>query len=368
MFDPRTAKVLATICAFVAIAALLVGVRHTLVVILFAVLFAYLLEPLVFRIQNSPLARQSRPLAILGTYLAIAIAVGLLILLFGPRVAADAQHFTQSLPGLLEKVTTGKIVWQFGSRHGWSYDTQLKIEQFIAEHQDTILAWTGQVGTAVAKSLQNLMWVVLVPILAIFFLRDGRQFAESFLHIFDENGRRRFWRGVFHDLDEMLAYFIRAQMVLAAISLVAYSTVLTLMHFPYALVLGLAAGVMEFIPVVGPLAAAVAIVGVGFLTAYRHLLAIVLFLAIWRVVQDYFTVPRVMGSRLRLHPLAAIVAVLMGGELGGVLGVYLSIPAAAAMRIVWLRWQKYAAANTATPPKSAAAGGKLRTGTANVKG
>ena len=100
MFDPRTAKVLATICAFVAIAALLFGVRHTLVVIRFAVLFAYLLEPplepLVFRIEDSLLARQSPPLAILETYVAIAMAAAALILLFGGRVAADA-HFIQSL-------------------------------------------------------------------------------------------------------------------------------------------------------------------------------------------------------------------------------------------------------------------------------
>jgi predicted PurR-regulated permease PerM len=70
------------------------------------------------------------------------------------------------------------------------------------------------------------------------------------------------------DLDVMLAHFIRAQLILAGISLVAYSVVLTALRFPYALVLGFAAGAMEFIPVVGPLVAALAIVFVGFLTTY----------------------------------------------------------------------------------------------------
>lgn len=97
---PTHGKSVSDNCAFVAIAALLFGVRHTLVVILFAVLFAYLLEPplepLVFRIEDSLLARQSRPLAILETYVAIAMAAAALILLFGGRVAADA-HFIQSL-------------------------------------------------------------------------------------------------------------------------------------------------------------------------------------------------------------------------------------------------------------------------------
>ena len=124
---------------------------------------------------------------------------------------------------------------------------------------------------------------------------------------------------------------------------VAYSVVSSVLRFPYALVLGFAAGAMEFIPVVGPLVAALVIVFVGFLTTYPHLWSLVLFFALWRVVQDYFVSPRVMGGTLKVHPLAAIAAVLMGAELGGVLGVYLSIPVAATIRIVWVRWQKYSA-------------------------
>jgi predicted PurR-regulated permease PerM len=191
--------------------------------------------------------------------------------------------------------------------------------------------------------LQSVIWVVLIPVLAVFFLRDGRQFSATLLHTFSELNQRRFLRLIMTDLDVMLAHFIRAQLILAGISLVAYSAVLSVLRFPYALVLGFAAGAMEFIPVVGPLVAALVIVFVGFLTAYPHLWALILFFAVWRVVQDYFVSPRVMGGTLKVHPLAAIAAVLMGAELGGVLGVYLSIPVVATIRIVWVRWQKYSA-------------------------
>ncbi len=229
--------------------------------------------------------------------------------------------------------------------------TQHKIEQFIAAHQTEILAWSGRAGTAVAKALQSLIWVVLIPILSIFFLRDGRQFSASLLHTFGEVKQRRFLRLIMTDLDVMLAHFIRAQLTLAGISLVVYSVVLTALRFPYALALGFAAGAMEFIPVVGPLVAALVIVFVGFLTGYPHLWALILFFAVWRVVQDYVVSPRVMGGTLELHPLAAIAAVLMGGELGAVLGIYLSIPVVATIRIVWVRWQKYSAAIATAAPQ-----------------
>jgi predicted PurR-regulated permease PerM len=350
IFDRHTARVLATICAFIAIGAFLYGVRHTVVVMLFAVLFAYLLEPIVRRIEGSMLARGSRWLAILETYLAIGAILTALGILFGPKLLEDARLLSQLLPGYLEKITTGKIVWQFGSRYGWSYDTQIKIELFIAAHQAQILAWSGRAGTLVAKALPNVIWIVLVPILAVFFLHDGRMFSAKVLRTFGEGYPRLLLREIMIDLDQMLAHFIRAQLTMAGISLVAYSVVFTALRFPYALVLGFAAGAMEFIPVVGPLLAAVAIVIVGFLSDYAHLWAIILFLVIWRVVQDYVVSPRVLGGTLKLHPLAAIAAVLMGGELGGVLGVYLSIPIAASIRIVWVSWRKYSSATTATSP------------------
>jgi len=114
------------------------------------------------------------------------------------------------------------------------------------------------------------------------------------------------------------------------------------MGVPYALVLGAAGGMMEFIPVVGPLVAAIMILAVALLMGYAHWLVLLIFLIAWRLVQDYLISPRIMGESLELHPLAAIFGVLAGGEMAGVLGVYLSIPVMASLRIVWRRWRLYA--------------------------
>jgi predicted PurR-regulated permease PerM len=107
-------------------------------------------------------------------------------------------------------------------------------------------------------------------------------------------------------------------------------------------VLGTAGGMMEFIPVVGPLVAAVLIFSVAMLMSYSHWLLLLIFLAAWRMIQDYVISPRIMGQSMELHPLAAIFGVLAGGEIAGVLGIYLSIPIMASLRIVWRRWRLYA--------------------------
>jgi predicted PurR-regulated permease PerM len=341
-FDLRTARVLATIAAFVAVGALLYGIRHTLVIFLFAIFFAYLVEPVVTRIQHTPLARNSRPLAIAGTYLIVAVLLGGLAVLFGPKVVEDMHRLSKTLPTLLENVTSGKIVWQLGQRHNWSYDTQYRIEQFIAAHRDTILNWMTQAGSEAAQLATNVIWVVLIPILAVFFLAEGGKFAQAFIEEFDRRDQRRLLRCIVEDLDRMMARFIFSQIMVASLSLCAYGIVLTSLNYPYSLALAVAGGMMEFIPVAGPAMAAAAILGVGFLAGFGKLWLVVLFLGLWRLSQDYIVTPRIMGHGLELHPLAAIAAVLMGGELGGILGVYLSIPIAAAIRVVWNRWRDYA--------------------------
>jgi predicted PurR-regulated permease PerM len=84
------------------------------------------------------------------------------------------------------------------------------------------------------------------------------------------------------------------------------------------------------------------ITGVALLTGFRHWIIVLMFLIAWRLVQDYVVSPRIMGKTMELHPLAAIFGVLAGGEIAGVLGVYLSIPVMASLRIVWRRWRMYA--------------------------
>jgi predicted PurR-regulated permease PerM len=154
--------------------------------------------------------------------------------------------------------------------------------------------------------------------------------------------QRELLQGVLSDLNQMLAHFIRAQLSLAALTLLMYSGVLGVMRVPYALVLGTMGGLLEFVPVVGPLVAAVTIVSVALLMGYSHWIVLIVFLGIWRLVQDYVTSPRIMGQSMELHPLAAIFGVMAGGEVAGILGIFLSIPVMASLRIVFRRWRLYA--------------------------
>ena len=170
----------------------------------------------------------------------------------------------------------------------------------------------------------------------------ARTFTAFSLSLVQSRTQREFLEDVLHDLNEMLAQFIRAQLMLAALSFVVYSSVLGIMRVPYALMLGTAGGALEFVPVVGPPVAGVVMVDRRDADRLSPLAISDLVSVVWRMVQDYVISPRIMGRSVELHPLAALFGVLAGAEIAGVLGVYLSIPVMASLRIVWRRWRIYA--------------------------
>jgi len=337
--DSRTARALVTVLLFALALGFLYVARATLIAFLFAIFFAYLLSPLVNRLES---VLRGRVRAIAVIYGLLLVLVVLFFVVVGPKVTREGARLGQALPGLLSQLSSGQIAKQLGEEHGWNKKTTELAQSFLVSHSDDITEVAQRIGLRVADVAKQAWLFFVVPLLSIFFLKDGRSFSDFLLTTVQSRPQREFLENVLNDLNQMLAHFIRAQLTLAALTLVVYSVFLGSMRVPYALVLGTIGGVLEFVPVVGPLAGAVIIVSVALLMSYKHWLILIVFLGIWRLLQDYVSSPRIMGESMELHPLAAIFGVMAGGEVAGILGVYLSIPVMASLRIVFRRWRLYA--------------------------
>jgi predicted PurR-regulated permease PerM len=132
----------------------------------------------------------------------------------------------------------------------------------------------------------------------------------------------------------LLLSYMRALVVLCCTVLVVFSIVLSAMGVPSALLLSTIAFLCEFVPLLGPLTAAAVIISVSALSGYGHVLWVVIFLGIFRLIQDYMISPKLMGSGVELHPMLVIFGVLAGAEIAGVAGVFLSIPVLALLRLL----------------------------------
>jgi len=313
--------------------------RATLIAFLFSIFFAYLMSPLVTNLEKLMKGR-GRAIAVIYTLL-LALVV-LFFVLVGPKVTREGTRLGQLLPSMLSNLSSVEITEKIGATHGWSKASTDFVQTFLAGHQRDISELAQRVGLRVADVAKEAWLLIIVPLLSIFFLKDGRVFSEFLLSTIQSRPQREFLENVLNDLNFMLAHFIRAQLILAGLTWVVYSVFLSVLRAPNPLVLGTLGGVLEFVPVVGPLVGAVTIMIVALATGYPHWLVLLVFLGAWRLTQDYVSSPRIMGESMELHPLAAIFGVMAGGEVAGILGIYLSIPVMASLRIVFRRWRLYA--------------------------
>ncbi|MBZ5523945.1 MAG: AI-2E family transporter [Acidobacteriia bacterium] len=341
LFDKKTAQVLMTATLFALGGLFLYAAWRVIIAFLFAIFLAYLLEAPVSRLARW--FRGSRTMAIAVIYLFLLAIIIVLLVRAVPAVMQEAEQLKQQAPQWAEKFSSGQIVQQMGERHGWSEDTVARVRGLLAEHQGEIIGAAQGLVLGAIRSLQETWWLLLVPILAIFFLKDGRMFGDMLINSVKHEGSRQIAAATVERMNSMLGDFLRAQLLLSAMAVVVITLVIWAMGVRYALALGPAAGALEFIPVIGPFIGIALIVGVAFLSGYSHLLWVLAFLLVWRGIQDYVTSPRIMGDKLELHSLAVLFGVLAGGEVAGVIGVFLSIPVLATIRILWHTWQLYRA-------------------------
>ncbi|HJT28427.1 MAG TPA: AI-2E family transporter [Pyrinomonadaceae bacterium] len=202
---------------------------------------------------------------------------------------------------------------------------------------------TTELATAaLAYMVIYIPWLILVPILAFFLLKDAESFRRSALLMLPR-GRWR-WRGdeFFQDINSTLAAYIRAQLTACLFIGIVCSLGFTLLGLPGGLVLGVLAGVFEFVPLAGPLAIALlAALLAMFHAGPFHAFLVLLFLGVLRIVQDYVVYPRLIGQGIHLHPLAVIFAILAGEKLAGVAGIFLAIPVVAIITVSYRHWMEH---------------------------
>jgi len=333
--ERRTADVLLTILFFAVVCAALYSARRIILIFVFAIFFAYLIDPVVkFLQRHSLFFRNLRGPAVVEVYLAFVVLIALLGYSFAPGLARNTAKFVDETPALLNSLSTGDIATELRGKYGWSQEQEFRFRAFLARHRQSIEGLIPAVDRYLSNAAQLFGLLLLIPILAIFFLRDGDHIADVLIQLFFPLSRRPRIRAVASELHIMLTSYIKAQVLLCDFSFLFYSAALLLLRFPHAIALGVLGGLLEFVPVVGWITTFAAIVSVG-IVSHSHWIWMAALLGIWRVIQDYFASPQIMGHRLKIHPLAAIFAVLVGAEIGGIVGIYLAVPLMASMRVIW---------------------------------
>ena len=350
--DARAARVTWTILVILGALGLVYLLRNVLLIAALSLFFAYLLFPLV-RLTQRWMPGQ-RPLAIVVVYLVVFTALGGAGAAIGPRLSSEVQSLAHKLPEMSKQVQSGEIVGSVLQRQGWEWRQIREIERLVQTHMGGIIEYARQAAAALFQWLAGAWVIVLIPVLAFFILKDIERFTAAAISRLRHSDHRGLGWGIAEDLHLLLSQYVRAQVLLALITFVGWSAVFLLAGVPYALVLAGIGGALEFIPVVGPLTAGVAAIGVSLFAGYPHPWLVAAFVLVWRGIQDYGFVPLIMGRGIDVHPALVIVGVLAGGEIAGIAGMFLAVPVIAAARIVWRRLQIPEGGGSAAPAATTA--------------
>ncbi len=333
--DRRTASVLLTILLFALALAIAYVARTVIVIFAFSILFAYLINPIVrFLQRHSLFFRNLRGPHVLEAYLAIIVVTVLLSHGLVPEFRKNAGRILSAIPALTNQVSSGEIANNLGSNLGWTDERANQIRGFLERHRSNIERALGEMELAAPAAFAA---ILVIPILAIFFLSDGEKLTDQIIHLVATKENHGALESLAGELHAMMQRYIRAQVTLGGLSLLYCSIAMLLLGFPNAIALGIIAGILEFIPVAGWMIAAATIVAAGVLT-HSHWIWILTLLAVWRILMDYGIVPRVMGHELEIHPLLAIFTLMVGGAVGGIAGIYLSVPLVATLPVIYRRF------------------------------
>lgn len=319
-----------------------------ILLLVLSIFFAYLVSPLVEFIRE-PRTIGDRTVAvpkvaaITLAYLVVIVAVVLAVVLIVPslsnqfpQLSAQARGYWQSLGERSQPFI------EYSRSRRIPAPLVDAANKAIPKIQEKVFAVGTEFFSAAIAYVIYLPWLILIPILAFFLLKDAESFRSSALLMLPR-GRWR-WRGdeFFQDINSTLAAYIRAQLTACLFIGVACAIGFTLLGLPGGLVMGLIAGVLEFVPLAGPLAVAIM---AGLLAMFHagpfNSLMVLLFLGILRLVQDYAVYPRLIGQGIHLHPLAVIFAILAGEKLAGVAGIFLAIPVVAILTVSYRHWLEH---------------------------
>ena len=309
------------------------AIRASGLLVVGAVFFAYLITPLVRRFTgNIPMIW-----AILIVYAFIGVLVAVAFITIAPPLVDQSQHLMKVFPSFVGRAQTELINPTNPLLARLPLQTRLYLAELPAQFGTIVQTYgvnaAGKTLAIVLSTVSILATLVIVPVLAAYLLIDAGNVRHQFLGLFSAQARPKA-AAILVDLDGVVGGFIRGQLIDGAIVGVMIGGMLAIMHVPYALLIGVAAGILNFIPYAGAVIAFIpSVILALFINGPSNALIVAGLFVVIQQIDGNFVAPRVLKENVGLSPLYIILSILIGSELFGLPGTFLAVPVAAMLRV-----------------------------------
>jgi predicted PurR-regulated permease PerM len=344
-FAPLSPRVAVLIGVGLVVGALLWMARDAVRPFVVGLLLVYLLEPPVTWLVRRGLRRT---LAILLVYVVAVLAIVEAISLTLTPLVNEGMRFVQDLPGLAEQL-------QAQIERLSEVYARLQLPDAIREWIDSLIAGIGQGGTGAPSVDISIFFPVLtgagsfigaifgyllLPVWVFYLLKDRVALTDQFDRSLPASWRFDVW-AVLRIARRVFGQWVRAQLVLGFavgaltfLGLIVLSRLVDPVFGRYAVLLSVTAGILELLPIIGPIISAVPAVLLAATAGLEPVIAALVLYTLVQQVENNFLVPKIQGDAVELHPAAVMFAIIIGGALAGLLGAILALPVTAAARDV----------------------------------
>jgi predicted PurR-regulated permease PerM len=306
-----------------------------IVLVAFGAILAFLLAPLPRALERLGLPRM---LAIIAVYLALFLAIAGAAYGIATGIAAQVRGLSESLPTYERQAETALVqIDGWAQQHGLALNLSAGgrgISGFISSSTGSVAGLVKGVFGVFAGVVDAIVGVLVVFVLGFFFLHDGDRIIAGGRRLLPEAARPKY-DFVWEALSTVVGGYIRAQLLMALIigCLAALGTLIVGIHAW--LVIGLAALVLELVPLIGALVAALIAVIIALFQGGLLLgVATVVVFIVIHIIEGYILGPRIQGTRVHMHPLGSFLAMLVGIKVAGILGALFAVPLAGLLNVM----------------------------------
>ncbi|MFZ6030782.1 MAG: AI-2E family transporter [Chloroflexota bacterium] len=305
--------------------------------LILAIVLAFVLTPAVNVLQAR--LKLARPLAILLCYIGLLGGAVFIPIVVTPVLAEQVRALNLDVQRLLNGVQA--LLSREYVIGGWKLETNALVEQSTAALQGLMEPVVGQTIDLMVEVISSLVWAVFILVVAFYLIKDGAALKAWVMHLIPSDYLGDFVH-LRDDISQIWAAFFRGQLVLALVVALIFSVVGWLIGLPFALAMGILAGLLEFLPSIGhgiwlALATILALfLGSTWLPLPNWAFAVLL-IALHIFFQQFdlnYLIPRIIGSRVHLRPLVVILGIVAGATMAGVLGIFLAAPTIASARVL----------------------------------
>lgn len=301
-----------------------------------AALLAYLGDPLVDRLEARRLSRTVSVVIVFSVLFLVAIAA---LLIFVPLLSVQLASLFEKLPGYIDKLQNNiePVMQSLGLSKDMINLETLKngLKDYWSEAGKVagdVFGYVSRSGMALLTFITNL---VLIPVLTFYLLRDWDLLVARIRELLPRRHADKI-TALSLECDDMLAGFLRGQLLVMLALSIMYSIGLSLIGLDLALLIGVIAGIVSFVPYLG-LLVGIVLAGLAAYLQFQEWLPVLLVIGVFsfaQMIEGMVLTPRFVGERIGLHPVAVIFAVMAGGTLFGFIGVLLALPVAAVVMVL----------------------------------